>query len=208
MKNKLFLAALIISMSACAYSVNGEAAINNSNTDALENFYGLVINSPANVILEQGEKSSIRFEGEVKDLKKISTNIENGNLIISGTNNKPITIYLTIGEINLIEVNGSARVLASGAINTDLLLLKVNGNGSIRMDVRSLSLGMVVKGAGKIHASGSTGSSFTRIYGEGKVFSEELDSFYATEEVNDGKQAYRSQVRKSESIRPPLNLHN
>jgi formylmethanofuran dehydrogenase subunit C len=208
MKNRLFLAALMILLSACAYSVNGEAANFNTNVQPLESFYGLIVNSPANVILEQGKSPSIRFEGEEKDLNGISTNIENGSLIISGTNSKPLTIYLTIEDINLIEVNGSARVYSSHVLNSDLLLLKVNGSGSIRVDVRSLSLGMFVKGSGKIHASGSTGSSITRIYGDGKVITTDLDAFDSTVELNDGKQAFRSAIRKHGDDQPILNQVN
>ncbi|MBP6335328.1 MAG: DUF2807 domain-containing protein [Bacteroidia bacterium] len=209
MKTKLILAALIFSMSACAFSANGEAANSGSESHTLETFYGLVVNTTANVILEQGEKSSIRFEGEARDLKKIETRIENGSLVITGSNQKPLTVYITIGDISLIEVNGSARVYSSQVINSDLLLLKVNGSGSIRLDVRSLSLGMIVKGSGKIYASGSSGSSFTRILGNGKVYAANLDTFYSTEEYSNGEEAYRSTKRNSESpLRPALNLHN
>ncbi len=109
----------------------------------------MVVNTPANVILQQGEKSSIRFEGEQRDVNKVTTAIENGSLVISGNNKNSLTIYVTIGELNLIEVNGNARVYSSQVINSDMLLLKVNGAGSIRLDVRSLSLGMIVKGSGK-----------------------------------------------------------
>ncbi|HNQ61419.1 MAG TPA: DUF2807 domain-containing protein [Bacteroidia bacterium] len=208
MKNQLLLAVILLSNAACAFSANGEAANASTKVKSLDNFYGLVINSTANVILETGENSSIRFEGEQRDLEKVNTNIENGNLIISGSNTNPLTIYITIKELNLVEVNGSARIFSSNVINSDLLLLKVNGSGSIRLDVRSLSLGMIVKGSGKIYASGSTGSSFTRIYGEGKVYTPELDSFNSSVEINDGTQAYRSNARASNLNRQPENFNN
>ncbi len=208
MKTQTILAALFITLTACASAANGEAAINTSSVRELENFYGLVINSPANVILEYGDKSSIRFEGEQKDLGRVRTEVENGSLIISGNNHKPLTIYVSVGELSLIEVNGSARVYSPDIINSDMLLLKVNGSGSIRLDVRSLSLGMIVKGSGKIYASGSTGSSFSRVYGNGQVYSSGLDAFIATEEKNDGNSASRTSIRREQGARPTLNLHN
>lgn len=209
MKNKLLLLAVfVLTISACAFSANGEAANVSTPTRSLDNFYGLIINNPANVILETGEKSSIRFEGDQKDLDRVSTNIENGSLVVSGSNINPLTVYITIQDINLIEVNGSARIFSSSVINSDLLLLKVNGTGSIRLDVRSLSLGMIVKGSGKIYASGSTGSSFTRIYGDGKVYTPELDSFSSSEEINDWSQAYRSNTRSFDINKLAENLNN
>ena len=208
MRNRFFLAALMITVSACAYSANGEAANDKSKGIELENFYGLIINSPANIILEQADINSIRFEGEQKDINSTTTMIENGNLQISGSNQKPLTIYISFKEINLIEINGNARIYSSQVINSDLLLLKINGSGTIRLDVRSLSLGMIVKGSGKIYASGSTGVSYARIYGEGKIITTDLDSFESTEEVNSGRQAYRSSIRKADTMIPPSNMSN
>ena len=60
-----------------------------------------------------------------------------------------------------------------------MLLLKVVGNGSINVDVRSLTLGMIVRGNGKIYVKGSTGDSFTRITGNGRVMAVNLDSYKA-----------------------------
>ncbi len=208
MKTRFFLAAFMISLAACAYSANGEAANEKLNTNILDDFYGLIVNIPANVIIEQGEHSTIRFEGSAKDLKHTSATIENGNLVISGTNSNPVTIYITIKEINLIEVNGNSRLYSPTVINSDLLLLKVNGSGSIRLDVRSLSLGMLVKGSGKIVASGSTGTSYSRIYGIGKVITSDLDSFESSEESNSGKQAYRLNIQKNSVLDVPANLCN
>lgn len=208
MKTRFLLAALMISVTACAYSVKGEAANASTNSQVLSNFYGLVINTPANVILEQGIQPSIRFEGSAKDLNLISSKIENGNLTISGSNLNSPTIYITFSELNLIELNSNARLYSSQVINSDLLLLKVNGSGTIRLDIRSLSLGMIVKGSGKIFASGSTGTSFVRIYGEGKVYTTNLDSFSSEEEINTGKQAYRSSILRSDPVVFPIYQHN
>lgn len=208
MKTKLFLAASMISIAACASPANAEAANEKMNTNVLEDFYGLVLDAPANVILEQGEQSTIRFEGVEKDVNHTDVKIENGNLVISGSNSNPVTIYITVKEINLIEINGNSRLYSSEVINSDLLLLKVNGSGSIRLDVRSLSLGMLIKGSGKIIASGSTGTSYSRIYGTGKVITTDLDAFESREESNSGKQAYRLNILKNSSLGVPTNLVN
>jgi len=64
-------------------------------------------------------------------------------------NDIPVTIYVTLDDISLIEVEGSGRILSNQLINSDMLLLKVNGSGTINVDVRTLSLGMLIKGNGK-----------------------------------------------------------
>ncbi|HQW00097.1 MAG TPA: DUF2807 domain-containing protein [Bacteroidia bacterium] len=175
MKTKFFFAAILLSLTGYAFpsSDSSELATDLRNVN---NFSGLIVNTTANVILSQGESNSIRIEGEKDMVKEITTTIENGALIIAGNNNHAITIYVTATDINLVEVNGNAKIYANGLVNSDILLLKVNGSGSIRMDVRTLTVGMLVKGSGKIIVSGSTGDSYSRVIGQGSIFADNLDA--------------------------------
>ena len=142
MKTKFFFAAILLSLTGYAFpsSDSSELATDLRNVN---NFSGLIVNTTANVILSQGESNSIRIEGEKDMVKEITTTIENGALIIAGNNNHAITIYVTATDINLVEVNGNAKIYANGLVNSDILLLKVNGSGSIRMDVRTLTVGQI-----------------------------------------------------------------
>ena len=175
MKTKLFFAAILITITGYAFASSDSSELT-TDLRNFNNFSGLIVNTPANVILSQGEKNSIRIEGEKNMVKDISAKIENGSLIIDGHNNHAVTIHITVQEINLVTVNGEAKVYANGPINSDILLLKVNGNGSIRMDVRTLTVGMIVKGNGKIIVSGSTGDCFSRVIGQGSIYADNLDA--------------------------------
>ena len=175
MKTKLFFAALLLSLTGYAIpsSDSSEFATDSRN---INSFSGLIVNTSANVILSQGETNSVRIEGEKAMVKDITTNIENGSLVIAGHNNHAVTVYVTVEDISLVEVNGDAKIYANGLINSDILLLKVNGSGSIRMDVRTITVGMIVKGTGKIIVSGSTGDSFSRVIGQGSIYADNLDA--------------------------------
>src|SRR5687768_267657 len=72
-------------------------------------FYGIVVNTHANVVLLQGDKPSVRIEGKRKDIEKVDVQVTNGSLVITGTNNVPVSIYVTVDEINRVEVNSTAR---------------------------------------------------------------------------------------------------
>ena len=152
------------------------------------NFYGIMVNTNANIIITQSEYTSVQIAGEKSVIENVMTEVINGALVISGPASKSVDIYITVENLNLIEVNGTARILGKGTFNTDVVLLKVNGSGSIKMDIRSLTVGMIVKGSGKIIASGSTGSSFVKVFGTGNVYSSELDSF-SNKYCNPEKQA-------------------
>ena len=181
------LALAVTMMMSCTANVS---ALNLSANDVKTidgitgNFFGLIVNTSANVILTQGEKSSIKMEGQKSEINKVDIKLKDGALVITGDNTTPVTIFITVEELNLIEINGNAKVYAQDMISSDILLLKVNGDGSIRMDVRTLSLGMIVNGSGKIMVSGSTGDSFTRIIGTGKVIGQNLDAFHTREDLS------------------------
>jgi hypothetical protein len=182
MKARLLFAMILVSITGYAFA-NNESTELTTDLRTASNFYGVIINTSANVIISQGEISSVKIEGEKKAVDEITTSVNNGALSISGNNNRPVTIYLTVNDLSMVEVNGSARVYANGVINSDMLLLKVNGNGSIRMDVRTLTIGMIVKGSGKIIASGSTGESFSKVFGTGNIYCSNLDSFASDRKV-------------------------
>ncbi|MBK6445759.1 MAG: hypothetical protein IPF81_10815 [Bacteroidetes bacterium] len=86
-----------------------------------------------------------------------------------------------------------------------MLLLKVNGTGSIKLDVRALALGMIVKGTGKIIASGSVGESFVRVFGKGNVYAQGLDTISGTE-LSATNVTWKQEPSRSEK-RNLLNLH-
>ncbi|MBK6837727.1 MAG: DUF2807 domain-containing protein [Bacteroidetes bacterium] len=204
MKTNFFFLTLIATLLACsATKAESNELISDLRTPG--NFYGLVLNTNANVILTQGTETALRVEGDLRLIKSIRTEVLNGALVISGTNNRPVTVYVTMEEINLIEINGAGKVFSSQPVNSDMLLLKVNGTGSIKLDVRALALGMIVKGTGKIIASGSVGESFVRVFGKGNVYAQGLDTISGTE-LSATNVTWKQEPSRSEK-RNLLNLH-
>ncbi|MFN8145419.1 MAG: DUF2807 domain-containing protein [Bacteroidia bacterium] len=204
MKTKLFLLAIAAIVFACT-STHAESNQLVSDVRNPGNFYGLILNTNANVILLHGEESSLKVEGDQHLVNSIHTEVLNGALVISGNNVRPATVYVTMDEINLIEINGAGKIFSSEPVNSDMLLLKVNGSGSIKMDVRALALGMIVKGSGKIIASGSVGESYVRIFGKGNVYAQGLDAF-ATDQLSANNVNLKNESEKN-SRRSLLNLH-
>jgi len=176
---------VMVSLSANVLADDSAANEVTSVNRQVGNFYGIVVNTAANVVLSQGETTSVRIEGRSRDVEKTEAAIDNGSLVISGSNNVPVTIYITVEELNRVEVNSTARIYANGIINSDILILKVNGNGSIRMEVRALSLGMIVNGKGKIIVSGSVGESYARIFDGGRILTSNLDTYVSRTEINE-----------------------
>jgi hypothetical protein len=179
----ILVAAVLMSLSTFTIASCEPGSFTSENRKVETNFFGIILKTNAQVIFSQGTENSVRIEGDKKTVSSVETVVENGALVISGRNETPVTIYITADDISLLEVEGSGRIFSSRIINSDMLLLKVVGSGSIHVDVRTLSLGMIVKGNGKIYAKGSTGDSFTRVMGNGQIVAMNLDSFKTTSEV-------------------------
>ncbi|REJ82268.1 MAG: hypothetical protein DWQ44_10440 [Bacteroidetes bacterium] len=209
MKSKFIISVLMFLSTACIFRTEGSSADFTYDKKSLAEFYSLKVDVPANIILSQSDAEEIRIEGERRELTKVSSNVDKGTLIISGKNSVPLTIYLSVKNLNRIEVNGSARVFVNGLLNSDVMLLKVNGSGSISADVRSLALGLIVKGDGKIYARGSTGRSFAKITGHGQISTTGLSSFNHTESVmrNESEIPGQTEKEKKNSKRPLLRIH-
>jgi hypothetical protein len=197
LKSLTLVAAVIVSLVTNLFAANDAANESATIDRPTAKFYGLIVNTNANVILIQGDKASVKIEGKKKDVDNIQVSVHNGSLIIDGTNNIPVTIYVTVEELNRVEVNGLARVYSSQVINSDVLFLKVNGNGSIKLDVRSMSLGMIVIGKGKIVVSGSTGDAYARVLGEGRVMTGNLDAYSSRVETSSARTATVKETDKS-----------
>jgi hypothetical protein len=151
---------------------------------ATGNFYGIILNGNANVVLTQGETNSVRLEGDYQNVREVETAVSNGALIIESGQLRNVTVYVTMNDVSLLQVNGNGVISARNIIFSDMLLMKVNGNGTINADVRALSVGMVINGGGKIVARGSSGDSFIKVKGNGQVYSQQLDSVSVKKELS------------------------
>jgi hypothetical protein len=165
MKIILLVAAIGLTVWSLAAGENGEPA-------GVGEFYGVIVHASANVIITQGEKNTVRTEGG-----EVKFRMEEGALIIEGENHYPVDVYITAREINLLEAGEGARIFVEGSLRSDILLLKAYGNGSVKVHVKALSVGLIARDNGKISVSGTAGDSFVRMSDHSVVEISSLDVF-------------------------------
>jgi hypothetical protein len=176
------LALLLMTTFSFGCAEDSHAAVSDSRNIG-SNFYGIILNGNANLILTQGESNSVRIEGAYENVREVETNVQNGALMVETGVLRNVTVYVTMNDISLLQVNGNGAINARTLIFSDMLLMKVNGNGTINADVRALSVGMVINGGGKIVARGSSGDSFIKVKGNGQVYSSNLDSMSVKKDI-------------------------
>jgi len=206
MKTRFSLFALaLVSMTTLVLGCTSSNAASSEIRTVDQNFYGIILNGNANVYLTQGDYNAIRVEGMNQNTEDVNTSVSNGALVINAGALRNVNIYVTMTDINLLQVNGAGIIRATSTLNSDMLLMKISGTGIISADVRALSVGMIINGGGKIYAGGITGDSFVKVKGSGQVISMNLDSLRQTaavETVNIDEQGFNR--RKSHHA---LTLH-
>ena len=108
-----------------------------SESTQFEPFSGISLNIGADVYLSQGETHNVRIEADEDVKSKIITEVKDNVLIIkcdkSLHSSKDIKIYVTMKELNLIELNGSGDIVCQDSFNSDNLAVEVNGSGDITL---------------------------------------------------------------------------
>lgn len=101
-------------------------------------FNELDVPGPFNVIFEQGENYTVRIEGTVEQLEKMTVYVKNDNLYIDRRDSKNnnfqgLQVFVTSPDIEEIDIAGSGKVTAPNALKTNKMNLDVSGSGQITL---------------------------------------------------------------------------
>jgi len=164
-----------------------------SETRDLDDFTHISLSYPAKVTVTQGDEYSIKITGDDNLLPQISTDIEDGTLIVrnevQGWKNRirPTTglvIELTVVDLNRIDINTASQLFVN-ELETDNLVLAVGGAGDISItDLTAKSLDVILSGAGSIDASGKVDSLDVTISGFGEIDASNLETKQADVTIN------------------------
>src|ERR1051325_3253356 len=82
--------ALVLMTSLSFGCTESNAAVCESRTTS--NFYGIILNGNANVVLTQGEANSVRLEGDYGNVREVGTTVSNGALVIESGQLRNVTV--------------------------------------------------------------------------------------------------------------------
>lgn len=124
---------------------------------AIQQFDELDVVGPFNVILEQGDNSTVRVEGTAEQLAKMTIYVKDGELCIrrkQKLNNNELEglrVFVCTPTVKNIELTGSGRVTAPNALNTADLTIDLSGSGDITLaQLTCQELSMEVSGSGEM----------------------------------------------------------
>ncbi|MBK6988919.1 MAG: DUF2807 domain-containing protein [Bacteroidetes bacterium] len=182
MKTNLLILASILLLTTTSYGCRTEGSGKiTSEVRQLESFSGIELKSAANVYVTQGDVQEVRVEAEDNLLGKINTTVKNNSLVIDDEDNikytKPVTIYITVKDLCLLELTGSGNIVTRSQFLCDFMNIKLSGSGDIRVMVNSKSLKANLSGSGNLVLNGGSAETDYRISGSGNINAHELNCF-------------------------------
>ena len=113
--------------------IEGEGTIT-TETLVLEDFSGITIEGPDNVIISYGAEQKVEVTGHPNIISRIQTDVSNGTWQMSLENGNyghyELTYYLTLPTIEKVGNTGSGNVSITDPMETTNLDIFLNGSGS------------------------------------------------------------------------------
>lgn len=143
---------------------------------SLDNFTGIGFGVAGTLVLEQGNTFSVVLEGDDDYIREIETTVRGDMLIISHDrwisftrSRRNLTVYITMPEVEELNVSGSGNIVADGSIRSDDLDMSVSGSGNIKLaDLNTESVDCSISGSGSLELKGSAIDGELSISGSGK----------------------------------------
>jgi len=181
---RLFLSAALLSAPAYVFANSHTTTINTNQYKTedrhLSGFNAVDLEGSFDVFLTQGSTESVRVEAPEDVIHRILTEVHDGVLKIYnrhdvgfhwgdwfGSHHKKIAVYVTVKDINSINVSGSGDISFKEGITANTLKIRVSGSGDMVGKVNVKTLESSVSGSGDVKLSGSADNSTVSVVGSG-----------------------------------------
>jgi len=132
------------------------------------------------LFLKQGPTQKVEIEGDKDYLKELEIRVDGDRLIIGkegswkdwgwSDSNEKVTVYITMPELEALNVSGSGDLVAETKFKVADLDLNVSGSGSLQIEAdASGDIDADVSGSGHIELSGRCQNFESHISGSGRV---------------------------------------
>jgi hypothetical protein len=164
MKRIIMIAALLFTSIA---AVKAQEVVYDANAEVRPagKFSAIEVSGTISLYLSQGNETAVAVSaGEEKYNNKIKTEVKNGVLKISvdagvwngfSWSNRKLKAYVSVPEVNRLDVSGASYINISGSLKASSLNLSVSGASEIKGDVQLKSLKADLSGASVIRLTGT-----------------------------------------------------
>ncbi|MCF8364895.1 MAG: DUF2807 domain-containing protein [Bacteroidales bacterium] len=135
------------------------------------NFSGIKVNCSADVYIKQGSQNQVIVKADENLLEMIETEVTGDILKVdingSISNVKQLDVFITVENLNTIQINGSGDVESENTIQGIDLEIGINGSGNVELDLDMKNVRTSINGSGDVSLSGVNGDFELKISGSG-----------------------------------------
>ena len=183
MKKYIFIVVLICAVIAVSGCIGPQGSGSGNVVNTTKNVSGfnqVNLSGTGTLIITQGNNESLVVEAEDNIGPKITTTVSNNELILNQNNTpiptKPIKYYLTVKDLNRIQVDGAGQI-QSDKLKTKNMTIIMNGAGQSNLKNLNVALlTITINGAGKLNMSGTATNQTIKINGAGNYNAGNLTS--------------------------------
>lgn len=153
----------------------------------LPEFKGIYVNSNYTVYLKQTNKQEVTIEALTEIYSLTEVKVENGILMINVERkpdnpnksiwakiddiklNPTMKLFVSVKNINDIQVNGGGKVVSENSIAADYVTMGVSGGGSIDVDLKGNTIKAELSGPGSLNVRGYASSMEALVSGTGTL---------------------------------------
>lgn len=163
---------------AISLSSFGLFAQTTTETRTVGDFTKIHAEGAAEVIMTQGDQTSLKVKGETDELSNIKTDVEGSTLHITtrGTIKEDFKIYVTFKTLEGITTSGAAYVKTDSVFNADKINLESSGASRIKLDIICKDIQSNATGASTISLSGATENHTSFVSGAASLKAYKLSS--------------------------------
>jgi hypothetical protein len=178
----LFALSLGIFISSCSFMgscVQGEGKVI-ERTLTLESFSKVDVSGATTVFISQGETQTVTISAQENIIALLNKNVSGDEWEIEFErcikSTEGIEIYITIPEIEELQINGSGSITSKGLLQSDKMKLDIQGSGELNLELDVKELETEIAGSGDITLKGTTKIHNIDVNGSGDVNAYDLRS--------------------------------
>jgi len=155
---------------------------------SIDTFDEIELERKAEVYLKQASEQKVTIEAPKNIIDLLLTEVSGGTWNIDFSRcpktEEPIRIYIETNDIQEITVDGSGKIFSDGLIESNELVLSINGSGLINLNLMVKELKTEISGSGDVNLIGETKLHKIEINGSGDIAAYDLISDESEIEIN------------------------
>jgi hypothetical protein len=213
---KIFLATVLVA-GTCYAIAKPRPTVKSSASEIvdrhLSGFNAIDLAGPFDVRITQGSTESVKVQAPADVMDRILTEVNGGVLKIYTKhdyfnwgdlfgNHRKILVYVTIKDVNSINISGSGDAFFNEGVTANSLRLNISGSGDMTGKVDVKTLESSISGSGDMKLSGRAENSTVRVVGSGDFTARNLLTVSSSVRVSGSGDA---EINASEKVDAAVN---